>query len=445
MRALRRWRRRLLADRQPWPCARRPPGKSYRENRVILGTHTSESDQNYLMLAKVTTPMEHEDSIENRKYDEYTQEAGGYGQNRAKVEIVQRINHDGEVNRARYLPQNPTVMATKGPSKDVLVFDYTKHPSQPANDGVCRPQVRLCGHTDEGYGLCWNPLQVPLCVRALCACLRGHWRARRSALGPTPCRAGVISCLCGTHGRLFGYLEGGRAQVQGVLTERVCRCDAQEGVVVSASNDGNICMWDVESKTEDKRCVCARARCARCAQRDGHGAGARVHLRPRTHTNLRALKDAHAIARAQTHAHEKRARSRPTHAHMCMRMYTCTLTLTHGWMPRIPSPLATFAAHKGAAQDVTCSTFQAHTFASVGDDGFLMMYVAFLCLSVCLSVCRSVCLCGVGACVRVWHAHTQGSGACVRGAVAGAARAPQDAFSSRVMTCVCVCVCDQLG
>ena len=41
---------------------------------------------------------------------------------------------------------------------------------------------------------------------------------------------------------------------------------AQEGVVVSASNDGNICMWDVESKTEDKRCVCvcarARALCA---------------------------------------------------------------------------------------------------------------------------------------------------------------------------------------
>jgi hypothetical protein len=77
----------------------RPPGKNYKENRVILGTHTSESDQNYLMIAKVTTPVELEDAIENRKYDEYTQEAGGYGQNRAKVEIVQRINHDGEVNR----------------------------------------------------------------------------------------------------------------------------------------------------------------------------------------------------------------------------------------------------------------------------------------------------------------------------------------------------------
>ena len=48
----------------------------------------------------------------------------------------------------------------------------------------CRPEVRLCGHTEEGYGLCWNPLQ--------------------------------------------------------------------EGVLVSASNDGNICMWNVEAKTENK-------------------------------------------------------------------------------------------------------------------------------------------------------------------------------------------------
>ena len=140
------------------------------------------------MIAKVTTPVEYEEALDNRKYDEYTQEAGGYGQNRAKVEIVQRINHDGEVNRARYLPQNPTVIATKGPSKDVLVFDYTKHPSLPAADGVCKPDLRLCGHSEEGFGLCWNPLR--------------------------------------------------------------------EGFLVSASNDGGICMWDVEAKAENK-CISA--------------------------------------------------------------------------------------------------------------------------------------------------------------------------------------------
>lgn len=35
------------------------------------------------------------------------------------------------MNRARYMPQNPCIIATKTPTSDVLVFDYTKHPSKP--------------------------------------------------------------------------------------------------------------------------------------------------------------------------------------------------------------------------------------------------------------------------------------------------------------------------
>lgn len=53
-----------------------------------------------------------------------------------KVEVTVKINHDGEVNRARYMPQNEFVIATKSPSADVCVFDISKHPSVPrANSG----------------------------------------------------------------------------------------------------------------------------------------------------------------------------------------------------------------------------------------------------------------------------------------------------------------------
>ena len=34
-------------------------------------------------------------------------------------------------HRARHMPQNPCVIATKTPTSDVLIFDYTKHPSKP--------------------------------------------------------------------------------------------------------------------------------------------------------------------------------------------------------------------------------------------------------------------------------------------------------------------------
>lgn len=58
-------------------------------------------------------------------------EFGGFGSVTGKIEIEIKINHEGEVNRARYMPQNPCIIATKTPSSDVLVFDYTKHPSKP--------------------------------------------------------------------------------------------------------------------------------------------------------------------------------------------------------------------------------------------------------------------------------------------------------------------------
>jgi len=61
------------------------------------------------------------------------------------------------VNRARYMPQNPYLIATKSPSADVYVFDWSKHSSKPPADGSFAPDIVLKGHMKEGYGLCWNP------------------------------------------------------------------------------------------------------------------------------------------------------------------------------------------------------------------------------------------------------------------------------------------------
>ena len=72
------------------------------------------------------------------------------------MQIIQQINHDGEVNRARYMPQNPFIIATKTVSAEVFVFDYSKHPSKPPLDGACSPDIRLRGHSTEGYGLSWS-------------------------------------------------------------------------------------------------------------------------------------------------------------------------------------------------------------------------------------------------------------------------------------------------
>lgn len=86
-------------------------------------------------------------------------EIGAYGSNTARVKIIQKINHDGEVNRARYCPQNIDLIATRTTSGPTYIFDRTRHSLNPSNDGKCKPDIILTGQTGEGYGLSWNPLK----------------------------------------------------------------------------------------------------------------------------------------------------------------------------------------------------------------------------------------------------------------------------------------------
>eukprot|EP00286_Rhodomonas_abbreviata_P007315 CAMPEP_0181341408 /NCGR_PEP_ID=MMETSP1101-20121128/30396_1 /TAXON_ID=46948 /ORGANISM="Rhodomonas abbreviata, Strain Caron Lab Isolate" /LENGTH=422 /DNA_ID=CAMNT_0023452687 /DNA_START=22 /DNA_END=1290 /DNA_ORIENTATION=+ len=123
------------------------------ERQLLVGTHTSADEQNYLLVVKVIMPSE--DDVEAlAKEDEDEEEKA----QRARVKIVKRINHDGEVNRARYMPQRPTIVATKAPAADVYVFDCTTQPAKPDTDGKCKPDMKLCGHDKEGYGLSWNSM-----------------------------------------------------------------------------------------------------------------------------------------------------------------------------------------------------------------------------------------------------------------------------------------------
>jgi histone-binding protein RBBP4 len=137
----------------------RPSGKDYSIQRLLLGTHTSDDEPNYLQIAQVQLPN-FDTEIDASKFDEERQEFGGFNGTNCRISIIQKIPHEGEVNRARYLPQNPCVIATKTTSGDVLIFDYTKHPSMPTSPNApCQPDLRLVGHTAEGYGLSWNPLK----------------------------------------------------------------------------------------------------------------------------------------------------------------------------------------------------------------------------------------------------------------------------------------------
>jgi histone-binding protein RBBP4 len=113
-----------------------------------------------VQIAEVEIPKPEQPNPRN--YDEQTGEIGGYGGKASsgetpafKLTVIQKIDHPEEVNKARYQPQNPDIIATFAVDGKVLIFDRTKHSLTPT--GTPNPQIELIGHKQEGYALAWNP------------------------------------------------------------------------------------------------------------------------------------------------------------------------------------------------------------------------------------------------------------------------------------------------
>ena len=140
---------------QRLPDVTRPEGKEFSFHRLVLGTHMWD-EQDHPVTASVQLPN-NDAQFDASHYNSDNGEFGGFGLVSGKIETEIKINHEGEVNRACYMTQNPCIIATKTLSSDVLLFDYTKYPSKPDPSGEYNPDLHLCGHQKEGYGLSWNP------------------------------------------------------------------------------------------------------------------------------------------------------------------------------------------------------------------------------------------------------------------------------------------------
>lgn len=205
------------------PDVTRPEGKDYTIHRLILGTHTSD-EQNHLLIASVQLPNE-DAQFDASHYDNEKGEFGGFGSVSGKIEIEIKINHEGEVNRARYMPQNPCVIATKTPSSDVLVFDYTKHPSKPDPNGECHPDLRYLLLV---YSFLLFHMEYSWCVR-LC------WQL-------------IIKCIF-----FLSRLRGHQKEGYGLSWN-----PNLNGYLLSASDDHTICLWDINATPKEHRVIDAK-------------------------------------------------------------------------------------------------------------------------------------------------------------------------------------------
>ena len=115
----------------------------------MIGTHTN-NEQNQLIIVKVRLPLQDTNSdVKDENKDFILPKI----ENKLEFEI--KINHAGEVNKARHMPQKYNIIATKTISGEIHIFDYFKHPTKPS-DLTVKPNLVLKGHTKEGFGLSWN-------------------------------------------------------------------------------------------------------------------------------------------------------------------------------------------------------------------------------------------------------------------------------------------------
>ncbi|RKP37932.1 WD40-repeat-containing domain protein [Dimargaris cristalligena] len=229
---------------QWFPDIERPDGKNYTLQRLLMGTHTSGNEQNYIQIAQVQLPKEDPAKVDD-KFAGENGEAGGYGAGQCRISIVQKIVHEGEVNRARYMPQKPDIIATKTVMGDVYVFDRTRHPLMPSNlgsngaiksgtVGSCNPDIRLVGHSQEGYGISWNPNVEGMVISAsddqtICQWdIRGYSRENR-IMDP------------------YRVYKGHTAVVEDVAWHNL-----HESLFASVGDDMRLLIWDTRSSSNNQ-------------------------------------------------------------------------------------------------------------------------------------------------------------------------------------------------
>jgi histone-binding protein RBBP4 len=69
------------------PDREEPHGKDYSIQKMILGTHTSDNEPNYLMLAQVQLLLEDAEN-DSRQYDDERGEIGGFSCANGKVRLM---------------------------------------------------------------------------------------------------------------------------------------------------------------------------------------------------------------------------------------------------------------------------------------------------------------------------------------------------------------------
>lgn len=111
---------------------------------LLLGTHTSGEEDNYLKVASVELP--HEIALSSVEDSDSDSDESNV---RSNIKIIKKFKHDLEITRAHYMPQQSNIVATVNGEGTVYIYDIDQSSRQ--------TPTKLSYHKDNGYGLSFNP------------------------------------------------------------------------------------------------------------------------------------------------------------------------------------------------------------------------------------------------------------------------------------------------
>lgn len=144
--------------------------------RVLLGTFTLGQAIDHVSILQLTSFKDLNKSIKISKLDfnPDKEELELSTSSINKTKILQKINHIGDVNRARYMPQKPNIIASANNLGDLVIYERTRHKSfrntMLDDTEMSQVQVKLCNKyipsSADIFAIDWNQNKEGLLLSA---------------------------------------------------------------------------------------------------------------------------------------------------------------------------------------------------------------------------------------------------------------------------------------
>lgn len=137
------------------PDVRTLPEGTYQ--RLLYGTFTNHAAQDQMILGQAFLPTANP-TADNIVYNPDKQEYEMKLSQSSAFKTIHHINHFGDVNRARYMPQNPDVIASANHLGQISIFERTKLPMRQAEGEIRSHALFIPTNAVEGeiFAIDWN-------------------------------------------------------------------------------------------------------------------------------------------------------------------------------------------------------------------------------------------------------------------------------------------------